>query len=32
MVDIASLTSANAKQKKTLVEEYRDYGAKGAGT
>jgi pyruvate,orthophosphate dikinase len=31
MVDIASLTSANAKQKKTLVEEYRDYGAKGAG-
>jgi len=31
MVDIASLTSANAKQKKTLVDEYRDYGAKGAG-
>jgi pyruvate,orthophosphate dikinase len=31
MVDIASLSSANAKQKKTLVEEYRDYGAKGAG-
>src|ERR1700676_5115380 len=31
MVDIASLASANAKQKKTLVEEYRDYGAKGAG-
>ena len=31
MVDIASLTSANAKQKKTLVDEYRDYGANGAG-
>jgi len=31
MVDIASLASANARQKKTLVEEYRDYGAKGAG-
>jgi pyruvate, orthophosphate dikinase len=31
MVDIASLPSANAKQKKSLVEEYREYGAKGAG-
>ena len=31
MVDIASLPSANAKQKKALVEEYREYGAKGAG-
>jgi pyruvate,orthophosphate dikinase len=31
MVDIAGLSSATAKQKKTLVEEYRDYGAKGAG-
>ncbi len=31
MVDIASLPRANAKQKKALVEEYRDYGAKGAG-
>src|SRR6202167_5900107 len=31
MVDIASLPSADAKQKKALVEEYREYGAKGAG-
>jgi len=30
MVDIASLPSAKAKQKKELVEEYREYGAKGA--
>src|ERR1700719_3859481 len=31
MVDIATLPGADAKQKKTLVDEYRDYGAKGAG-
>jgi pyruvate, orthophosphate dikinase len=31
MVDIASLPSAKAKEKKALVEEYREYGAKGAG-
>jgi pyruvate,orthophosphate dikinase len=31
MVDIANLPSAGAKQKKALVEEYRDYGAKSAG-
>jgi pyruvate,orthophosphate dikinase len=31
MVDIASLTSATAKQKKTLLEEYGDYGAKAPG-
>jgi pyruvate,orthophosphate dikinase len=31
MVDIASLSSASAKEKKTLVEEYREYGVKGAG-
>ena len=31
MVDIASLPSADAKQKKALVEEYGEYGAKGAG-
>ncbi len=31
MVDIASLPSAKAKQKKELVEEYREYGVKGAG-
>jgi pyruvate, orthophosphate dikinase len=31
MVDIASLPSAGAKQKKILVDEYREYGAKGAG-
>ena len=30
MVDIASLPSAKATQKKALVEEYREYGAKGA--
>ena len=30
MVDIASLSSATAKQKKTLVEEYGDYGANAA--
>src|SRR5271166_3225428 len=31
MVDVASLSSADAKQKKTLVEEYREYGVKAAG-
>ena len=31
MVDIASLPSASPKQKKDLVDEYRDYGAKGVG-
>ena len=31
MVDIASLSSASPKQKKELVAEYREYGAKGAG-
>jgi pyruvate,orthophosphate dikinase len=31
MVDIASLANADTKQKKALVEEYREYGAKGAG-
>jgi pyruvate,orthophosphate dikinase len=31
MVDIASLPSADARHKKALVEEYRDYGAKSAG-
>jgi pyruvate, orthophosphate dikinase len=31
MVDIATLPSTDAKQKKALVEEYGDYGAKGAG-
>jgi pyruvate, orthophosphate dikinase len=31
MVDIASLPSASPKQKKSLVEEYKEYGAKGAG-
>ncbi|MGA8761555.1 MAG: pyruvate, phosphate dikinase, partial [Candidatus Sulfotelmatobacter sp.] len=31
MVDIAGLSTANAKQKKAAVEEYREYGAKGAG-
>ncbi len=30
MVDIASLPSASPKQKKTMVEEYKEYGAKGA--
>jgi pyruvate,orthophosphate dikinase len=29
MVDIASLPSAGAKEKRALVEEYREYGAKG---
>src|SRR5271166_3677757 len=31
MVAIASLPSAGTKEKKALVEEYREYGAKGAG-
>ncbi len=31
MVDIASLPSAKTKEKKALVEQYREYGAKGAG-
>jgi len=31
MVDIASLPSADTKHKKALVDEYSDYGAKGAG-
>jgi pyruvate,orthophosphate dikinase len=31
MVDIATLPNADAKQKKAMVEEYREYGAKGAG-
>jgi pyruvate,orthophosphate dikinase len=31
MVDIASLPSATSKQKKEWIEEYREYGAKGAG-
>ncbi|MGA7513022.1 MAG: putative PEP-binding protein, partial [Candidatus Sulfotelmatobacter sp.] len=31
MVDIATLPSAGAKQKRALVEEYKEYGAKGAG-
>ncbi len=31
MVDIAVLPSASPKQKKVLVEEYREYGVKGAG-
>jgi len=31
MVDIASLSSASGKQKKNLVEDYRDYGAKSVG-
>jgi pyruvate,orthophosphate dikinase len=31
MVDIALLPSARTKQKKALVEEYREYGARGAG-
>jgi len=29
---LASLTSAKAKQKKTLVEEYRDMARRGLGT
>ena len=31
MVDIASLPSATTKHKKGLVEEYKEYGAKGVG-
>jgi pyruvate,orthophosphate dikinase len=31
MVDIASLLHADSKQKKALVGEYREYGAKGVG-
>jgi pyruvate,orthophosphate dikinase len=31
MVDIAILPSASPKQKKALVDEYREYGARGAG-
>ncbi len=31
MVDLASLPSADGKHKKGLVEEYREYGVKGAG-
>src|SRR5579871_1214010 len=31
MVDIATLSSADAKGKKALTEEYREYGAKAAG-
>ena len=31
MVDIALLSSYNAKQKKELVSKYKDYGVKGAG-
>jgi pyruvate,orthophosphate dikinase len=31
MVEIATLPHADAKEKKALVERYRDYGAKGAG-
>jgi pyruvate,orthophosphate dikinase len=31
MVDLAVLPSANTKQKKALVEEYREYGAKKPG-
>jgi pyruvate, orthophosphate dikinase len=31
MVDIASLPSASPKQKKDLVKEYKEYGAKGVG-
>src|SRR5947209_7053377 len=31
MVDIATLSSADPKQKKALVGEYRDYGTRGAG-
>jgi pyruvate, orthophosphate dikinase len=31
MVDIATLPNADAKQKKSLVEKYRQFGAKGAG-
>jgi len=31
MVDIASLASATTKQKRDLIEEYREYGVKGGG-
>ncbi len=31
MVDIATLASADSKHKKALVEEYSEYGVKGAG-
>ena len=31
MVDIAGLPSASPKHKKELVDEYKDYGAKGVG-
>ena len=31
MVDLARLPHANAKEKKKLIEEYRDYGVKAAG-
>src|SRR5438105_1178631 len=31
MVDIATLPNADAKQKKSLVEKYRQFGAKAAG-
>src|SRR5947209_2833554 len=31
MVDLGTLSYANGKEKKALVEEYREYGAKGAG-
>jgi pyruvate, orthophosphate dikinase len=31
MVDLATLQYADAKEKKTLVAKYRDYGAKGVG-
>jgi pyruvate,orthophosphate dikinase len=31
LVDIAGLPGADTKQKKALVEEYKDYGAKGVG-
>jgi pyruvate,orthophosphate dikinase len=31
MVDIAGLASSNTKQKKSLAEEYREYGAKTPG-
>src|SRR5579872_1945990 len=31
MVDLATLPNATAAQKKAMVDEYREYGAKGAG-
>ena len=31
MVDLGTLSHATGKEKKALVEEYREYGAKGAG-